>query len=121
MLNLIAYRLVIKTADAKYMYRKKRDFYDSHSARCKEQYPEAFEEWQKVDRYHTFKDGKEIVSPYCFRSKQYESATFVMNHVWHTNYEKVPSLKSVMNQNGHHCHRNRRTAEEKGGVVLEER
>ncbi len=87
---------MIKTADAKYMYRKKRDFYDSHSARCKEQYPEAFEEWQKVDRYHTFKDGKEIVSPYRFCSKQYESAAFVMNHVWHTNYEKVPSLKSVI-------------------------
>ncbi|SJL18668.1 uncharacterized protein ARMOST_22265 [Armillaria ostoyae] len=72
------YRLVIETADAKYMYRKKRDFYDSHSARCKEQYPEAFEEWQKVDRYHTFKDGEDIVSPYRFRSKQFPSLKSVI-------------------------------------------
>ncbi len=49
-----------------------------------------------MDHYHTFKDGKEIVSPYRFRSKQGESAMFVMNHIWHTNYEKVPSLKSVI-------------------------
>ncbi|SJL18590.1 uncharacterized protein ARMOST_22187 [Armillaria ostoyae] len=77
-LNLIGYRLVIETADAKYMYRKKRDFYDSHSAR-KEQYPEAFEEWQKVDRYHTFKMARTLSAP----------IVSVQNSV-------IPSLKSVI-------------------------
>ncbi|KAK0433192.1 hypothetical protein EV421DRAFT_1741782 [Armillaria borealis] len=43
-----------------------------------EQYPEAFEEWQKVDRYHTFKDGKDIVSPYRFHSKQFPSLKSVI-------------------------------------------
>ncbi|KAK0472410.1 hypothetical protein IW261DRAFT_1571030 [Armillaria novae-zelandiae] len=76
-----AYRLVIELEDGKYLYRKKRDFYKAHSAYCREQYPEAFEEWQKVDRYETYKDGKDIVSPFCFRSKQFPSLKSVITRM----------------------------------------
>ncbi|KAK0470868.1 hypothetical protein IW261DRAFT_1572702 [Armillaria novae-zelandiae] len=76
-----AYRLVIELEDGKYLYRKKRDFYKAHSAYCREQYPEAFEEWQKVDCYKTYKDSKDIVSPFCFHSKQFPSLKSVITRM----------------------------------------
>ncbi|KAK0471211.1 hypothetical protein IW261DRAFT_1425340 [Armillaria novae-zelandiae] len=76
-----AYHLVIELEDGKYLYRKKRDFYKAHSAYCQEQYPEAFEEWQKVVRYETYKDGKDIVSPFCFHSKQFPSLKSVITRL----------------------------------------
>ncbi len=65
-------RLVIEITEAKDLFMRKDANFEDISNRCAEQYPEAYLEWQAMDREETQKVGKETRSPYRFRKYKCE-------------------------------------------------